>query len=236
MPGGIRSPYPFDAAETPGLRPGFPMGGAARGGGGQPVGGRGLWQGAAGGAAGRAGVAALLPGGLRTYLAGLLRFGRGLRPQAGGPGRHEPRFGRGSGLCPGHPHFASRALGGLVLLHPLPEQPHPPHQGDYRAAVPAAGGGNPRHGLARFPHGGAPGRLLLGGFGASAGGVPGQVPAGCRPEGGLWPGGFGPGGRRPRGGGPPGAANHLRRGAQGGGVRLAVRPSTRRSASPWTCG
>ena len=32
-----------------------------------------------------------------------------------------------------------------------------------------------------------------------------------------------PGGRRPRGGGPWGAANHLRRGAQGGGVRFAVR-------------
>ena len=59
----------------------------------------------------------------------------------------------------------------------------------------------------------------------SAGGVSGQVPAGRRQEGGGRGGGPGPGGPLPGGRGPGGAAEDPRGGAQGGGVRPALRLS-----------
>ena len=147
-----------------------------------------------------------------------------------------PALAEAVAFAPGHPHFASRALGGLVLLHHLPEQPHPPHQGGFERLCQRLGAEIPGTAWHAFPRRSAwppaPWRIwrLCG---------RGSGPSTCWTPPGRWPPARWTLARvaaAPCGGGPPGAANHLRRGAQGGGVRACCTASTRPSASPWTCG
>ena len=78
-------------------------------------------------------------------------FGRGLRPKrealaAMSPALAEAALPRASASCarsPGRPCAPSSS----------PEQPHSPHQGDYRVAVPAAGAEIPGTGWHAFPTG-----------------------------------------------------------------------------------
>ena len=102
MPGGIRAPYPFDAAETLDCGQAFrwvALPGEA---------GASLWEGVAFGKVLRVeqrGQQVWLdcsPGGLRTYLAGLLRFGRGLRPPSGRPlAAMSPALAEAAAFAPG---------------------------------------------------------------------------------------------------------------------------------------
>ena len=147
-----------------------------------------------------------------------------------------PALAQAAAFAPGDSHPPPGPLGGLVLLSHLPKQPHPPDQGDHRAAVPAAGGAHRGHGLAQLSRAGEALRLLPGGPGPLCG--RGFGPSTCwtppgrwRPGRWTWTGWPAPRWKR--------AVRSCKR-STGWGPRWRSAPCstafTRRSASPWTCG